>query len=90
MDSEYAARVRWDNLAKPLGSLGLLEDAVVQIAALTGNADIDLSRRVLLVFCADNGVVAQGGTQTAPPLWPGRWRRGRAPCATWPGRLTAR
>ena len=64
MDSEYAARVRWDNLAKPLGSLGLLEDAVVQIAALTGNADIDLSRRVLLVFCADNGVVARGVTQS--------------------------
>ena len=64
MDSEYAARVRWDSLAKPLGSLGLLEDAIVQIAALTGNADIDLSRRALLVFCADNGVVARGVTQT--------------------------
>ncbi len=58
------ARARWDSLAKPLGSLGLLEDAVVQIAALTGSADIDLSRRTLLVLCADNGVVAQGVTQT--------------------------
>ena len=58
------AKARWDSLAKPLGSLGLLEDAIVQIAALTGSADVDLSRRVLLVFCADNGVVAQGVTQT--------------------------
>lgn len=64
MDAEREARRRWDNLAKPLGSLGLLEDAVVQIAALTGNEDVDLSRRTLLVFCADNGVVAQGVTQT--------------------------
>lgn len=64
MDSEYAARARWDSLAKPLESLGLLEDAIVQIAALTGNADVDLSCRTLLVFCADNGVVAQGVTQT--------------------------
>jgi len=58
------ARARWDSLAKPLGSLGLLEDAVVQIAALTGSAEVDLSRRTLLVLCADNGVVAQGVTQS--------------------------
>lgn len=58
------ARARWDSLAKPLGSLGLLEEAVVQIAALTGSAEVDLSRRALLVLCADNGVVARGVTQT--------------------------
>ncbi len=58
------ARKRWNSLAKPLGSLGLLEDTIVQIAALTGNVDVDLSRRALLVFCADNGVVAQGVTQS--------------------------
>lgn len=58
------SRTRWNALAKPLGSLGLLEDAVVQIAALTGNPDVDLSHRSLLIFCADNGVVAQGVTQS--------------------------
>ena len=58
-----AARARWDSLAKPLGSLGLLEDAIVQIAALTGSADVSLKPRALLVFCADNGVVAQGVAQ---------------------------
>lgn len=57
------ARERWDGLAKPLGSLGLLEDALVRIAALTGSESLDLSRRALLVFCADNGVVRQGVTQ---------------------------
>jgi len=30
------ARDRWNNIAKPIGSLGLLEDAIVEIAALTG------------------------------------------------------
>lgn len=64
MDSEHAARARWDGLAKPLGSLGLLEDAIVQIAELTGSANVDLSHRKLLVLCADNGVVVQGVTQT--------------------------
>lgn len=64
MNAEREAGRRWDSLAKPLGSLGLLEDAIVQIAALTGSADVNLSRRTLLVFCADNGVVAQGVTQS--------------------------
>jgi nicotinate-nucleotide--dimethylbenzimidazole phosphoribosyltransferase len=44
--------------------LGLLEQAIEEIAALTGSAEIDLSRRAVLVLCADNGVVAQGVTQT--------------------------
>jgi nicotinate-nucleotide--dimethylbenzimidazole phosphoribosyltransferase len=63
LDAARAARARWDSLAKPLGSLGLLEDAIVQIAALTGSADVCLNRRTLVVFCADNGVVKRGVTQ---------------------------
>lgn len=58
------AHRRWNACAKPLGSLGLLETALEDIAALTANAKIDLSRRAVLVFCADNGVVAQGVTQS--------------------------
>ncbi len=63
-EAEAASRRHWDSLAKPLGSLGLLEDAVVKIAALTGNVRVALRKRSLVVFCADNGVVAQGVTQT--------------------------
>lgn len=58
------ARRRWDGVAKPLGSLGLLEDAVVRIAGLTGSADVRLDRRTVLTLCADNGVVCEGVTQT--------------------------
>ncbi len=58
------ALAHWNGIAKPIGSLGLLEDAVVQIAALTGSADVRLKKRAVLVFCADNGVVAEGVTQT--------------------------
>lgn len=58
------ARRRWDSLAKPLGSLGVLEEMVTRIAALTGSADVTLRDRVLLVLCADNGVVAQGVSQS--------------------------
>lgn len=62
------AREQWNRLAKPLGSLGALEDAVVRIAGLTGSARVSLSQRSLLVFCADNGVLAQGVTQSGPEV----------------------
>ncbi len=55
---------RWNGIAKPIGSLGLLEEAVVRIAALTGNPDVKLDKRAVLVFCGDNGVVEEGVTQT--------------------------
>jgi nicotinate-nucleotide--dimethylbenzimidazole phosphoribosyltransferase len=55
---------QWDDIAKPLESLGLLEDAVVRIAALTGTPDVRLGKRAVVVFCADNGVVSEGVTQT--------------------------
>lgn len=62
------ARRRWNTCAKPLGSLGLLETALEDIAALTGSPAIDLSHRAVLVLCADNGVVAQGVTQSSSQI----------------------
>ena len=59
-----AARQRWNSIAKPLYSLGSLEDAVVQIAGITGDAGVRLDKRGLIVMCADNGVVEEGVTQT--------------------------
>ena len=63
-EAERASRARWDSIAKPLHGLGLLEDAVVRICAVTGDPDCPLRPRGVAVFCADNGVVAQGVTQT--------------------------
>ena len=65
-EAASSARARWDAIAKPLGSLGALEDAVVKIAALTGNAQVDVRPRCAVVLCADNGVVAQGVAQSDP------------------------
>ena len=59
-----AARRQWDSIAKPLGSLGALEKLISDIAALTGTPKVDISRRAVVVCCADNGVVAEGVTQT--------------------------
>ena len=61
--AEEQARARWDAVAKPLHSLGVLEDAVVRIAGFTGNADVRIDKRALLVFCADHGITARGVTQ---------------------------
>ena len=58
-----ACKARWDAVGKPLGSLGLLETDTQKIAALTGSAELDLSARTLLVFCADNGGVSQCGNE---------------------------
>ena len=61
--SMTAARNRFINIAMPLGGLGLLEDAIVQLAGILGQPVPDISRRAAVVFCADNGVVAEGVTQ---------------------------
>ena len=58
------AKQRWDSIAKPLGSLGLLEDAVIRIAGITGDSRVSLEKRCVAIFCADNGVVVEGVTQT--------------------------
>lgn len=63
-EAKEEAHRRWAACAKPLGGLGLLEEAVEQIAALTGCAELDLSRRAVMVLCGDHGVTAQGVTQT--------------------------
>lgn len=58
------ARQHWNSIGKPLHSLGLLEEAVIKIAGIKGNADVFLNKRRAVIFCADNGVVCEGVTQT--------------------------
>lgn len=63
---EYAgklAKKRWDSIAKPLGSLGLLEEAVIQMAKIYRTPNVEIQKRAVLIFCADNGVVCEGVTQ---------------------------
>lgn len=59
-----ACKHHWDAIAKPLGGLGLLEEAVTHMAGCLGHAPSEHPRKAVAVFCADNGVVAQGVTQT--------------------------
>ena len=59
-----ACQARMDAVAKPVGSLGKLETLLASIASITGSPDIDLGKKCVLVFCADNGVLAQGVAQS--------------------------
>ena len=62
--SMTAARNRFANIAMPLGGLGLLQDAIVQLAGILGQPVTDISRRAAVDFCADNAeVVTQCGQE---------------------------
>lgn len=58
------SRDKWNRVAKPLGSLGLLEDMIEKIASVQGTENADISRRCVVIMCADNGVVEEGVTQS--------------------------
>ena len=58
------AQQKWDNVAKPLNSLGRMEKLICRIAAIQGTENVQLLPRCALVFCADHGVVAEGVTQS--------------------------
>ena len=58
------AKQRWDSIAKPLNGLGELEHMIIRIAGLTGTDQVQLDQKAVLVLCADNGIVAEGVTQS--------------------------
>lgn len=58
------AKKQWNSIAKPLHSLGKLEKHIIRIAGITGDPDVKIEEKALIVMCADNGVVEEGVTQT--------------------------
>lgn len=58
--AEQEAQRRLDNLAKPIGSLGKLEDIAVKLAGITGNVKNSIEKKCTVVMAADNGVCAEG------------------------------
>ncbi|HEY80685.1 MAG TPA: nicotinate-nucleotide--dimethylbenzimidazole phosphoribosyltransferase [Caldilineae bacterium] len=59
-DAMAAARARQDQLTKPQGSLGRLEELAIQIAGMTGQARPRLQHKVITVMAGDHGVAAEG------------------------------
>lgn len=63
-EAKAEAWKHWDQIAKPLRSLGKLEQAVVQLAGIMGTPKVCLDKKALIIMCADNGVVEEGVTQS--------------------------
>lgn len=55
------AKLKWDSLMKPIDGFGDFEELICQIIAING--DIDIKKRVAMVFCSDNGIVNRGVSQ---------------------------
>ncbi len=54
------ARLRQDDLTKPRGSLGQLEDLSVKIAGITGKVRPTITKKVVTTMAGDHGVVTEG------------------------------
>lgn len=59
-ESMRKARERCDSLIKPLGALGVLEEAVVKLAGIYGDPIPKPGDKVVLVMAGDHGVVEEG------------------------------
>lgn len=57
---QAAAQARQNNLTKPAGSLGRLEELSVQLAGILEQERPSLSRKAVIVMAGDHGVVAEG------------------------------
>jgi len=54
------AQERLDNLTKPLGSLGRLEELAKQICGISGKTAPSLTKKVIFTLAADHGVTDEG------------------------------
>jgi len=62
------AKHRWDTIAKPLKSLGLLEEAVIKLGGIVGADNVSLNKPALVIMCGDHGVVEEGVTQAGSEI----------------------
>lgn len=65
-DREIEKKVKenWDRVAKPLDGLGEFEGLIARIGAILGTAEISIGKKAVIVMCADNGIVAEGISQS--------------------------
>lgn len=65
-DSKIHQKVlhNWDMVAKPLDGLGKFEKIIAKIGAITHTAEINISKKAVIIMCADNGIVAEKISQS--------------------------
>ena len=57
-------RGNWDALAKPLDGMGEFEELFARIGAIRRDPSLDISRKAVVVMCADNGIVEENISQS--------------------------
>lgn len=57
-------RRRWDQVAKPVDGMGRFEELIADIGAAQHQTNPAIDRRGVLIFCADNGIVEEGISQS--------------------------
>lgn len=65
--SETAKReceARLNSIAKPLHSLGKLEEMMITIAGVRETSEVTINKKALIVMCSDNGIVEEGVSQS--------------------------
>ena len=63
LDWFEAVKKNWDRIAKPLDSLGELENVVCRIGAIQETDRPHVKNAVAVILCADNGIVEEGVSQ---------------------------
>lgn len=62
-DLYYEIKRVIDNFPKPLEGLGKFEDAICRIACAKNSDNPDISKKALVIMCADNGIIEEGVTE---------------------------
>lgn len=62
------AKAHWDNRTHPTGSLGALEAMTIRLAGIQRKVVPSVEKTAIVVFCADNGVVAED-VSSSPPVF---------------------
>ncbi len=65
-DELYRKKVlkNWDAIAKPLDGMGRFETLIARIGAVIGTEEIDITKKAVVIMCADNGIVEAGVSQS--------------------------
>ncbi len=71
------AQILQNNLIKPAGSLGTLEQIAIQISGITGLVKNSVSRKLLMLFGSDHGIYDEG-VSSAPQIFTAKLMRAYA------------
>jgi nicotinate-nucleotide--dimethylbenzimidazole phosphoribosyltransferase len=65
---QHSIKGIWDGIAKPLDGLGEFEGIISRIGAMTRSTQIDLTKKAVIIMCADNGIVSEGVSQSGQEI----------------------